>query len=277
MNRVEFLAELEQRLSGIPEEERQAAIQYYADYLADAGEENEAEAIRELGSPEKVAESIKADYYGTEFDESRFNHKDYMEKYGQRSNQEGGPDNRSGAAPGSDGQGNGQSQKSAPWTSRGLKILLIILIAIVVWPVTLGVAGVCARGGGSGILFLCRTRYCSHSDYDFGSCCSCNRDCADRHTAGRHDCYRCGNITFCIGLDRNSRDCKTLYHCISGHDQRVCQFVQTSVLWKGGVNKNEKRVEDFLDHMRSPGCCWNFSDNCGHSAGRACYAERRTG
>lgn len=142
MNRVEFLAELEQRLSGIPEEERQAAIQYYADYLADAGEENEDEAIRELGSPEKAAESIKADYYGTEFDESRFDHKDYMEKYGQRSNQEGGPDNRSGAAPGSDRQGNGQSQKSAPWTSRGLKILLIILIAIVVWPVTLGVAGV---------------------------------------------------------------------------------------------------------------------------------------
>ena len=53
MNRVEFLAELEQRLSGIPEEERQAAIQYYADYLADAGEENEAEAIRELGARRK--------------------------------------------------------------------------------------------------------------------------------------------------------------------------------------------------------------------------------
>ena len=82
MNRVEFLAELEQRLSGIPEEERQAAIQYYADYLADAGEENEAEAIRELGNPEKVAESIKADYFGTEFDESRFDHKDYMKNTG---------------------------------------------------------------------------------------------------------------------------------------------------------------------------------------------------
>ena len=50
MNRIEFLSELEQRLSGIPEDERQSAIQYYADYLADAGEENEAEAIRELGS-----------------------------------------------------------------------------------------------------------------------------------------------------------------------------------------------------------------------------------
>ena len=157
MNRVEFLAELEQRLSGIPEEERQAAIQYYVDYLADAGEENEAEAIRELGSPEKVAESIKADYFGTEFDESRFDHKDYMEKYGQRSGQGAGPGSGAGGRTGADGynngqgngngygygngqengRGNGTAQKDAPWTSRGLKILLIVLIAIVIWPVTL--------------------------------------------------------------------------------------------------------------------------------------------
>lgn len=162
MNRIEFLSELEQRLSGIPEDERQSAIQYYADYLADAGEENEAEAIRELGSPEKVAESIKADYYGTEFDESRFDHKDYMEKYGQRSSQGTGSGNTSGGRPGADGygygqengygtgqengqengQGNGPAQKNAPWTNRGLKIFLVILIAIVIWPVTLGVAGI---------------------------------------------------------------------------------------------------------------------------------------
>lgn len=173
MNRVEFLAELEQRLSGIPEEERQAAIQYYADYLADAGEENEAEAIRELGSPEKVAESIKADYYGTEFDESRFDHKDYMEKYGQRSSQGTGSGNTSGGRPGADGygygqengygtgqengqengQGNGPAQKNAPWTSRGLKIFLVILIAIVIWPVTLGVAGI-VLGVAAAIFFF---------------------------------------------------------------------------------------------------------------------------
>src|SRR5699024_1314080 len=147
-----------QRLSGIPEEERQAAIQYYADYLADAGEENETEAIRELGSPEKVAESIKADYFGTEFDESRFDHKDYMEKYGQRSGQGAGSGSGAGGRTGADGynngqgngygngqengRGNGAPQKDAPWTSRGLKIFLIVLIAIVVWPVTLGVAGI---------------------------------------------------------------------------------------------------------------------------------------
>ena len=49
MNRMEFLTELERLLSGMPEDERQAAVSYYADYLADAGEENEADAIRELG------------------------------------------------------------------------------------------------------------------------------------------------------------------------------------------------------------------------------------
>ena len=173
MNRIEFLSELEQRLSGIPEDERQSAIQYYADYLADAGEENEAEAIRELGSPEKVAESIKADYYGTELDESRFDHKDYMEKYGQRSSQGTGSGNTSGGRPGADGygygqengygtgqengqengQGNGPAQKNAPWTSRGLKIFLVILIAIVIWPVTLGVAGI-VLGVAAAIFFF---------------------------------------------------------------------------------------------------------------------------
>ena len=173
MNRIEFLSELEQRLSGIPEDERQSAIQYYADYLADAGEENEAEAIMELGSPEKVAESIKADYYGTEFDESRFDHKDYMEKYGQRSSQGTGSGNTSGGRPGADGygygqengygtgqengqengQGNGPAQKNAPWTSRGLKIFLVILIAIVIWPVTLGVAGI-VLGVAAAIFFF---------------------------------------------------------------------------------------------------------------------------
>ena len=147
MNRVEFLAELERLLSGMPEEERQAAVQYYADYLADAGEENETEAIRELGSPEKAAESIKADYYGTEFDESKFDHKDYMEKYGQRfeENGQGANGGNSAAAgadhrPGAEGASAQETQKKdAPWTSRGLKFVLSILIAIVVWPVTLGI------------------------------------------------------------------------------------------------------------------------------------------
>ena len=227
MNRIEFLSELEQRLSGIPEDERQSAIQYYADYLADAGEENEAEAIRELGSPEKVAESIKADYYGTEFDESRFDHKDYMEKYGQRSSQGTGSGNTSGGRPGADGygygqengqengQGNGPAQKNAPWTSRGLKR---------------------ARSGGSHILFLRRSCHRSNRGHDLRRCRSCNRPGAACHTAGRHDRHRYRDLAVRTGPYCNGRDCKTLYDRISCYDPRICKPVQASDLWKGGVN-----------------------------------------
>ena len=59
MNRVEFMTELERLLSDLPEEDRQAAVQYYADYFADAGVENEAEVIRELGRPERIAAMIR--------------------------------------------------------------------------------------------------------------------------------------------------------------------------------------------------------------------------
>ena len=138
MNRVEFMAELERLLADLPEDERQAAVQYYADYFADAGAENEAEVIRELGSPEKTAESIiKADYYGRTFDESRFEHKDYMEKYGQQASGQ----QTSGQQPAGTADSPSGEQKK-PWTSRGLKILLIVLIAIVVWPLSLGL--ICA-------------------------------------------------------------------------------------------------------------------------------------
>ena len=125
MNRTEFLAELERLLEGMPEEERQAAVQYYADYLADAGVENEADAIRELGSPEKVAETIRADYYGTEFNEEDYDQKDYMERY-SRSSSDSGAEDRAG--------------QQKPWTSGKIKLLIVLLIIIAVWPVSLGAA-----------------------------------------------------------------------------------------------------------------------------------------
>lgn len=61
MNREAFLWRLRELLSGIPNQEAQEALQYYEDYFADAGAENEAKVIEELGSPEKVAANIRAD------------------------------------------------------------------------------------------------------------------------------------------------------------------------------------------------------------------------
>ena len=64
MNRTEFLAQLERLLGDVPQSEREAALEYYRRYFDEAGEENEAAVIQELGSPGKVAAIIKADLAG---------------------------------------------------------------------------------------------------------------------------------------------------------------------------------------------------------------------
>ena len=58
MSKKEYLARLEQCLAGISPEERQAAMEYYTDYLEDAGPEGEQAAMEQLGTPEKVAAAI---------------------------------------------------------------------------------------------------------------------------------------------------------------------------------------------------------------------------
>lgn len=58
MNRKQFMEELRQLLTGISEEERVEALQYYEDYFDDAGAENEQQVIEELGTPQKVASTI---------------------------------------------------------------------------------------------------------------------------------------------------------------------------------------------------------------------------
>lgn len=62
MNRQEFMYRLAAELSMLPQEETLAAMEYYDEYFDEAGPDREQEAIRELGSPEKIAAQIKGDY-----------------------------------------------------------------------------------------------------------------------------------------------------------------------------------------------------------------------
>lgn len=64
MNRNDFMRQLEMLLSDITPNERKEALQFYNDYFDDAGAENEQNVIKALGSPAKVAASIKADLTG---------------------------------------------------------------------------------------------------------------------------------------------------------------------------------------------------------------------
>lgn len=170
MNRIEFMDQLKDLLREISAEEREEALQYYEDYFADAGEEHEAEVIRELGSPQKVAATIKADlkcgstdaglFTECGYEDERFTAKAMPAKRSagdekQESTQEsesGYRYNRGTEAERNGQEKNGYSyrnpdpqEQKKPATSLGLKILLIILIILIGIPVVipLGIALIC--------------------------------------------------------------------------------------------------------------------------------------
>ena len=60
VNRETFLQQLRMALNGLPQEEIENAVAYYTEYLEDAGEENEQQAIADLGTAASVAAQIRA-------------------------------------------------------------------------------------------------------------------------------------------------------------------------------------------------------------------------
>lgn len=82
MNRTEYMRELDALLHGISKEEREEAMQYYNDYFDDAGSENEEKVIEELGSPAKLAETIRAGINGNTDDAESYG------EYGERGYQD---------------------------------------------------------------------------------------------------------------------------------------------------------------------------------------------
>ncbi len=72
MNKEEFLRQLEMQLSGMPENEKQEALQYYRDYFEDAGTDKEGEVLASLGSPADVAKTIREENGGGEYTEKGY-------------------------------------------------------------------------------------------------------------------------------------------------------------------------------------------------------------
>ena len=84
MNKEQFLDELEKLLQDIDSIERDEALNYYRDYFEDAGSEHEQEVIDELGTPEKVAQTIKE---GLDINEQE--NEEVIHHYNERNNQRG--------------------------------------------------------------------------------------------------------------------------------------------------------------------------------------------
>lgn len=136
MNRNEYLAKLEEQLADISFEEKEEALQYYRNYFEDAGVEHEMDVIRELGSPERIAATIKADLKDNngadagEFTEQGYRDArfDKKETPAQKGTMGSGEENTS--------QWMGQDPTSEhARTSKGGMILLIALIALIVAPI----------------------------------------------------------------------------------------------------------------------------------------------
>ena len=62
MNRKQFMSQLKERLQRMPFDEVRQAVDYYEQYFDEAGPENEAAVIAELGSPAHVASQIIGDF-----------------------------------------------------------------------------------------------------------------------------------------------------------------------------------------------------------------------
>lgn len=69
MTKAEFLQELERELAGVNAQEREEALKFYREFFEEAGEAREDEVLRELGSPHRIANLIRANL-GTQEEES---------------------------------------------------------------------------------------------------------------------------------------------------------------------------------------------------------------
>ena len=81
MSRKAFMARLDELLADITEAEKEEALSYYEEYFEDAGPENEEEVIQSLGSPEKVAATIKAGLSENAQEEGEFSETGYTNSY----------------------------------------------------------------------------------------------------------------------------------------------------------------------------------------------------
>ena len=142
MSRKDFMERLEKLLWNISDSEREEALQYYNDYFDDAGEENEAEVIRELVSPEQVAQKIKAGLSdsASEFSEQGYRDTRFEPRDAELSAGQGGSQN---AGPGRNGQGQPEARKKETnfWKVLAL-VLLCILVAPVIVPLGIGLLAV---------------------------------------------------------------------------------------------------------------------------------------
>lgn len=166
MNREQFMKQLSYLLQDISDEDRTDALDYYENYLDEAGFGYETDITNELGSPERIAAIIRTSLLSNpdetgEFTDSGYENSRFKDPGYELAKQHRETDTFTGAdrskhpytSCGSEsGKTYGQAQqsrssfhpgaeRSGPRTSRLLKLLLWIVLLIVGAPLLLGIGG----------------------------------------------------------------------------------------------------------------------------------------
>lgn len=147
MSRDEFMRQLEYLLSDIPDDEKADAVQYYRDYLEEAGPENEEKVILEFESPERIAAIIRWDISGNlkdggEFTETGYRDERFKDPNYQMAKRYDLPEIQENQGYGPRGTNKKHTgQKSAMDRNRIAKIILWIILIIVAFPMLLGIGG----------------------------------------------------------------------------------------------------------------------------------------
>lgn len=136
MNRVEFMRRLEDLLRDVPNSEREEAITYYNDYFNDAGVENEQEIIDALGSPERVADTIKAGLGGKVID-GEYTEAGYQDSHDGVKEEIAVKEKKSNQTK----EQPKDYSKQKPNENKLLKVILYVLIAILLSPLWLPLTG----------------------------------------------------------------------------------------------------------------------------------------
>lgn len=132
MTREEFLRRLNELLNDVTDEERAEAIRFYEEYLDDAGPEQEAQVLAELGSPEKVAAIIRANVPGSR-----------VQPEPQAAQAQSGPaaPNAAAAIPLPPYARPGAVPPAPPRKGMSDRTILLIILAVVLFPLWIGLAG----------------------------------------------------------------------------------------------------------------------------------------
>lgn len=119
MNKEEFLQKLEALLSDVDAAERREAILYYEEYFQDS-EKAEEEVVRELGSPQEVAHSIREELAEKEIVPSSGITDEAQKQKDSKAQNVGGT-------------GTGQKKKTEPW------VVVLLVLAVIFVGIPMGV------------------------------------------------------------------------------------------------------------------------------------------